>query len=418
MSEKDDLHALWEAAVAAALPDGKFAGRLPARPEGRTLVLGAGKASARMAAAFEDAWGPCEGLVVTRYGHGYPTRFVEVAEAAHPVPDQAGLDASARIFDLARSAGPDDLVVFLISGGASALLVRPAGGLTLAEKQAVNAALLRSGAPIDAMNEVRRCLSGIKGGQLATAAAPAAVVTYLISDVPGDDPAVIGSGPTIIAPAAPERVLAILAAYRIPVSPTLESAIRANGARAAASTATGPVHMLATPLMALQAAAAAAQHRGVVPVILGDALEGEAREAGLLLGGIARSIVEHGLPVPAPVVLLSGGETTVTVRGEGRGGRNTEFLLALLKSIGGLAQVSAIACDTDGIDGIEDNAGAWFDGGSAAKAKVLGLEPASYLARNDAYSFFAGLDQLVQSGATHTNVNDFRAIIVRSQTAR
>ena len=220
-SDKDDLHALWEAAVAAALPDGKFAGRLPARPKGRTLVLGAGKASARMAAAFEDAWGPCEGLVVTRYGHGHPTRFVEVAEAAHPVPDAAGLDASTRILELARSATADDLVVFLISGGASALLVRPADGLTLAEKQAVNVALLRSGAPIDAMNEVRRCISGIKGGQLAVAAAPAAMVTYLISDVPGDDPAVIGSGPTVVGSASPERALAVLASYGIPISPNL-----------------------------------------------------------------------------------------------------------------------------------------------------------------------------------------------------
>ena len=413
MSDQADLHALWQAAVAAALPDGKFVGRLPTRPRGRTIVLGAGKASARMAAAFEEAWGPCEGLVVTRYGHGYPTRFIGVAEAAHPVPDQAGIEASARILALARSAGSDDLVVCLISGGASALLVSPAEGITLAEKQAVNTALLRSGAPIDAMNTVRRCLSAVKGGQLAQAAAPATVVTYLISDVPGDAPSVIGSGPTIVEPCVPDRALEILERYGIGVSPTVAAVIRDSGTRSNASVSSGAVHMLATPMLALQAAATEARQRGLAPVILGDAIEGEARDVGTVLGGIASSVVAHGLPVDAPCVLLSGGETTVTLRGDGRGGRNTEFLLALLSVVGDEPRIAALACDTDGIDGVEDNAGAWFDGKTMRKATESGFAPVKFLSNNDAYTFFSGLDRLVYSGATHTNVNDFRAIIIR-----
>lgn len=405
---------MWEAAVAAALPDGKFAGSLPDRPTGRTLVLGAGKASARMAAAFENSWGVCEGLVVTRYGHAHPTRFVEVAEAGHPVPDAAGVAATRRIMELARSAGPDDLVVFLMSGGASALLVSPIDGVSLEEKQQLNRGMLRSGMPIGGMNEVRRCISAVKGGKLAAIAAPARTLTYLISDVPGDRPEVVGSGPTIPGATNPHHALALLRRYEVDVPPSIAAAIGRNATAATSPAAQVAVHVLATPLIALQAAADEARRCGLQPVILGDALEGEAREMGIVLGGIARSVAAYGCPVPPPCVLLSGGEATVTVRGGGRGGRNTEFLLSLLSSVRGIeSRVAAISCDTDGIDGLEDNAGGLFDEETARRAAELGLEPQAFLARNDAYSFFAATDDLVFSGPTHTNVNDFRAILIR-----
>ncbi|MFG1403302.1 glycerate kinase type-2 family protein [Xanthobacter sediminis] len=413
-TEKDILLAVFEAALAAALPEGKFAGRLPAPPRGRTLVLGAGKAAARMARAFEAEWGrPCEGLVVTRYGHCSPTRFVEVVEAGHPVPDAAGLEATRRILKLARGAGPDDLVVCLISGGASALLTAPAAGLTLADKQALNAALLASGAPISVMNRVRKAVSAVKGGRLAAAIYPARTVTYVISDVPGDDPAIIGSGPTIPEPSAPEAVLELLARAGIAANPALAAAIRANRMEGAPPPA--PVHLIATPLMALEAAAARARAMGITPLILGDAIEGEAREVGTAFAGIARSAAVHGLPARAPCVLLSGGETTVTLRGApgGRGGRNAEFLLALTIALGGQPGIAALACDTDGIDGTEDNAGAWSDSGTMERARAAALDLPAALARHDAYGVFAKLGQLVTTGPTLTNVNDFRAILVQ-----
>ncbi|MFG1431591.1 glycerate kinase [Xanthobacter sp. V2C-8] len=413
-TEQDILLDLFEAALAAALPEGKFAGRLPAPPRGRTLVLGAGKAAARMAQAFEAEWGrPCEGLVVTRYGHACPTRFVEVAEAAHPVPDAAGLEATRRILELARGAGPDDLVVCLISGGASALLTAPAPGLTLADKQALNAALLASGAPIAVMNRVRKAVSAVKGGRLAAAIHPARTETYVISDVPGDDPAVIGSGPTIPEPSDPEGVLELLARAGIPASPALATAIRAN--RMEGAPPAPRVHLIATPLMALEAAAARARTLGIAPLILGDAIEGEAREVGTAFAGIAGSAAAHGLPARAPCVLLSGGETTVTLRGApgGRGGRNAEFLLALTVALGGRAGIAALACDTDGIDGTEDNAGAWSDSRTLERARAAGLDIPAALARHDAYGVFEKLGQLVTTGPTLTNVNDFRAILVQ-----
>lgn len=414
-SDSEILHALFHAALQAALPDGQFEGRLPERPKGRTIVLGAGKASARMAAAFEKAWlaagATCEGLVVTRYGHGTATRSIEIVEAAHPVPDQAGLDAARRIRALALEAGPEDLVVCLISGGASALLSLPAEGLSLADKQEVNRALLQSGAPIGEMNRVRRALSAIKGGRLATAVKPAHLVTYLISDVPGDDPASIGSGPTISEPVDPEAALAILRRYNIDVPERMIEAIRANAVEDHLSG--GIVHMLATPKMALDAAARRARQFGLSPLILGDAIEGEAKEVGRVMAGIAYSALQHGEPIDPPCVLLSGGETTVTVRGKGRGGRNAEFLLSLALSLKGNPAFSAIACDTDGIDGSEDNAGAWFDAGLFAAARRDGLNLETYLANNDAYSAFAALDRLVVTGPTLTNVNDFRCILVR-----
>jgi len=406
----DLLLSLFQTALAAALPDGKFTGLLPPPPRGRTIVLGAGKGSARMAQAFEAAWPhPCSGLVVTRYGHGAPTRHIEIVEASHPVPDAAGLQAAARILALAESAGPDDLVVVLISGGASALLSLPAPGVTLADKQALTKALLKSGAPIAEMNFVRKALSAVKGGRLAAAAAPARMVTYLISDVPGDDPAAIGSGPTIPEASDPQRVLAILESYGIPVSPELVAVINANVVDAVPG---GAVHMLATPRMALAAAAERARALGVAPLILGDGLEGEAREVGTLMAGMARSVAEAGQPIAGPCVLLSGGETTVTVRGSGRGGRNVEFLLSLLIRTAGRPGIAALAADTDGIDGMEANAGAWFDDQTLAKARALGLSPQAHLANNDAYSFFARLDQLVVTGPTLTNVNDFRAVFI------
>ena len=415
------LLALFQAALEAAKPAGKFAGRLPAPPKGRTIVLGAGKAAASMARAFETEWGrPCEGLVVTRYGHGAPTRCVEVVEAAHPVPDAEGERAASRILALASSAGPDDLVICLISGGASALLTLPAPGITLETKRELNRALLSCGAPIGDMNTVRKALSAIKGGRLAAAARRARCVTYLISDVPGDDPAVIGSGPTVPGGADPKTALAILARYAIPVSSATERAMLANAAPAQAF-AGHELHIVATPKMALDAAAAKARLAGLTPLILGDAIEGEAREAATVMAGIAESASRHGVPASRPCVLLSGGETTVTIRPSsgpggaavGRGGRNAEFLLALAIRLDGLAGVSAIACDTDGIDGSEDNAGAWIDAHILAQAAEKGQTAEAYLARHDAYSFFEKLDRLVVSGPTLTNVNDFRAMLIR-----
>ncbi|PVE23091.1 glycerate kinase [Microvirga sp. KLBC 81] len=409
------LRALFDAALAAALPDGKFDERLPSKPKGRTIVLGAGKASARMAATFEEAWakagGTCEGLVVTRYGHAVPTRAIEIVEAAHPVPDEAGLNAAKRILALAHEAGPDDLVVCLISGGASALLSLPAEGITFADKQDLNRALLKSGAPIGEMNVVRKSLSAIKGGRLAAAVGPAQLVTYLISDVPGDDPSSIGSGPTIPEQIDPEAALSILAKYSIDVPLHVVRTIRRNAVES--SIEGGTVHMLATPKMALDAAAGKAREFGLKPLILGDAIEGEAREVGRAMAGIARSVRLYGEPVTVPCILLSGGETTVTVRGAGRGGRNAEFLLSLALSLRGEAGIAAIACDTDGIDGSEDNAGAWFDQAMFAAAQERGIDLASHLARNDAYSAFSQLDRLVVTGPTLTNVNDFRAILIR-----
>ncbi|WP_018182027.1 glycerate kinase type-2 family protein [Kaistia granuli] len=409
------LRALFDAALAASLPDGRFEGRLPLAPKGRTIVLGAGKGAARMVRAFEDAWEAAgnpapEGLAVTRYGHGTPTRFVEVVEASHPVPDAAGMAAAQRILDIAASAGPDDLVVFLMSGGASSLLALPAAGVSLEDKQALNRALLKSGAPIGAMNQVRKALSAIKGGRLAAAAAPARMVTFLISDVPGDDPGAIGSGPTIPEASDPEAALAILAEYGIAIEPRVEQAIRANAVEAGAG---GAVEMLATPKMALDAAAEAARAIGLTPLVLGDALEGEARDVARVLAAIGIYAAAHDQPVAKPCVILSGGETTVTVRGRGRGGRNAEFLLALAVALDGHKGIAAIACDTDGIDGSEDNAGAWIDAGSLGEARARGIDPVARLANNDGYGFFEALGRLVVTGPTLTNVNDFRAILVR-----
>jgi hydroxypyruvate reductase len=414
--DRDILRRLFAAAIGAVDPLAILAPHLPAPPKGRTIVLGAGKAAAAMAKAVEDHWpGPLSGLVVTRYGHGLPCRRIEVIEAAHPVPDAAGQEAARRILAMAQGLNADDLVLCLISGGASALLAIPGEGLTLADKQAVNKALLKSGANITEMNCVRKHLSAIKGGRLAAAAHPAKVVTLLISDVPGDDPSVIGSGPTVADPTSRHDALAVMrkygidmpAALRLLSSPTSETPEPGDPRLARCE-----VRMLGTMQAALQAAADLARRERLTPIILGD-LEGEAREVALVHAGIARQVARHGQPLPAPAVILSGGETTVTVRGQGRGGRNAEFLLALAIALDSHPGISAVAGDTDGIDGTEDNAGALLAPDSLARAAAGGVNAKAMLANNDGYGFFSRLGDLIVTGPTRTNVNDFRAILVR-----
>lgn len=413
----DFLRQLFAAAVAAADPAVSLARHLPAPPRGRTVVVGAGKAAASMARAVEAAWpGELSGLVVTRYGHGAPTKRIAVVEAAHPVPDTAGAAAAQRILNEVARLTPDDLVIALISGGGSALLSLPAPGLTLADKQEVNRALLRSGAGIDEMNCVRRHLSAIKGGRLAAACHPAKVVTLLISDIPGDDPLDIASGPTVPDPTTGAEALAILARYRIEVP----SSVRAHLETGAGGSVrpgderlgTPNLRMVATPLMALKAAAVLATRAGIEPLILGDAITGEAREVGRVMAGIAESVAAHGLPLAPPCVLLSGGETTVTVRGPGRGGRNVEFLLALGAELAGHPRIHALAGDTDGVDGLEEIAGAILTPDTPARAAALGLSLRASLDRNDGHGFFEALGDGVITGPTLTNVNDFRAILI------
>jgi len=411
------LRAMFDAAIAAALPAKCLPPHLPSPPQGRTIVIGAGKASAAMAAALEAHWpGELSGLVVTRYGHAVPCRRIEIVEAAHPVPDAAGRDAAERILGMVQGLSANDLVLCLISGGGSALLALPAPGITFEDKQSVNRALLRSGANIGEMNCVRKHLSAIKGGRLAAAAYPAHVVSLLISDVPGDDPAVIASGPTVPDPSSFADARAVLEKYAI-AAPT---SVVAHLAAAADETPKpddprlrdARTVMLATPQDALMAAAEVARAAGVTPVVLGDSIEGEAREVAMVMAGIARQVLRHGQPACAPCVLLSGGETTVTVRGNGRGGRNAEFSLALAVALGDQAGVYAIAGDTDGIDGTESNAGCLLTPDSIARAHASGVDAKAALRNNDGYGFFAALGDLVTTGPTLTNVNDFRAILV------
>jgi glycerate 2-kinase len=384
---------------------------------GRTLVIGAGKGAAAMAKVVEEHWqGELSGLVVTRYGHGADCKRIEVVEASHPVPDEAGQRAAARMLQMAQGLNENDLVICLISGGGSALLALPADGITLAQKQAVNKALLKSGATIADMNCVRKHLSAIKGGRLALACAPARVVTLLISDIPGDDPGIIASGPTLPDPTTCAQALAILRKYEIEVPPNilthLESGIgetpKPNDVRFARNTH----QVIATAQDALEAAAATARAAGITPYILSDEMEGEARDVGIIHAAIAKQIARRGQPFSAPCVILSGGETTVTVRGNGRGGRNAEFLLSLAVTLNGYPNIHAIACDTDGIDGSEDNAGALYQPDSMQRAAALGLRPRALLENNDGYGFFEALSDLVVSGPTRTNVNDFRAILI------
>jgi len=425
------LRALFDAALAAADPARAILPYLPQPVSGRTVVVGAGKASAAMARAFEEAWatnkqaGPLEGLVVTRHGHAVPCERIRIVEARHPVPDQAGQEAAQQILDLARGLGPQDQLVCLVSGGGSALLTLPTAGLTLADKQAVTQALLRSGATIGEINTVRKHLSAIKGGRLAAAAAPARVVSLAISDVPGDDPAVIASGPTVPDPTTFADARAVLAKYGI----TEPKAVIAHLAAARDETpkpgdpvfAKTQFELIASPQQALTAAAEAALAHNVTPIVLSDRIEGEARDVAAMHAAIAVQLragqlrVGHEIVTP-PAVLLSGGETTVTVHGKGRGGRNNEFLLALAAALakdpGGCGGIYALACDTDGIDGTEDNAGAIVYPNTVDRAASRGIAIKEALAGNDSYGFFAALGDLVVTGPTLTNVNDFRAILV------
>jgi glycerate 2-kinase len=411
------LRAMFDAAVASASPALRVPAHLPARPKGRTIVVGAGKASAAMAKAFEQHWdGPLSGLVVTRYGHAVACERIEIVEAAHPVPDANGETASRRILELVQGLGPDDLVVALISGGGSALLTLPAPGLSLDDKRALNAALLRSGAPIGEMNVVRKHLSAIKGGRLAAAAYPARVLTLVISDVPGDDPSAIASGPTVPDPSTFAEARAVLAKYGISepraAIQQLERAAEESPKPGDPRLAKTDMIMIATPQMSLEAAAAVAERAGVTPLILGDAIEGEAREVAKVMAGIARQAALRGQPSPPPVALLSGGETTVTIRGRGRGGRNVEFLLSLAVELEGLAGVWAIAGDTDGVDGAEEVAGAVVAPDTLARAAAKGIDAKARLADNDGHGFFEALGDQVITGPTLTNVNDFRAILI------
>jgi glycerate 2-kinase len=427
------LRSLFDAAVAAALPSAaSIAAFLPPPPKGRTLVLGAGKAGGAMAAALEAAWpadAAMSGLVVTRYDY-VPPAFaalqarrvarIEVVEAAHPVPDAAGRRAAERIAALAHGLTADDLVICLMSGGASSLLALPAEGVTLDEKRAFNRALLKSGAAIDEMNCVRKHLSAIKGGRLAAMSAPARVVTLLVSDVPGDSPATIGSGPTVPDPTTCADALAILDRYAIDVPKT----IRAHLERGDYETpkpvdpafAGNLVHLVATPQQSLEAAAAAARAAGIEAHILSDEIEGESREVGKVHAALARQIARRAQPFAPPCVLLSGGETTVTVRpssgAPGRGGRASEFLLGCAVALQGEPGVHVLAADTDGIDGSEENAGAFVDADTLSRAAALGLKPRAFLERNDAYGFFEALGDLLVTGPTFTNVNDFRAMLI------
>ncbi|MEO7493330.1 MAG: glycerate kinase [Massilia sp.] len=411
------LRDLFGSAVEVVLAERCMPPHLPAPPRGRTVVIGAGKGAAAMAAALEAHWpAPLSGLVVTRYGHGAPTKFIEVVEASHPVPDAAGQRAAQRMLEMVQGLTEDDLVLCLISGGGSALLTAPAPCMTLDEKQELNRALLKSGATIGEMNCLRKHLSTIKGGRLALACAPARVETLLVSDIPGDDPALIASGPTLTDATTCADALAVVDKYRIAVSAKVRAWLESGEGetpkpgdpRFAGHRST----VIASAQHALEAAAAKSRALGYQTHILSDSIEGEARDIALMHAAMVRQIVQHGQPFSRPCILLSGGETSVTMRGNGRGGRNTEFLLALAIALDGLPGVHAIACDTDGIDGSEDNAGAVIGPDTLARAAQLGVLPKQYLHENDAWGFFDKLDDLVVIGPTLTNVNDFRAILI------
>ena len=411
------LRQMFDAAIASAQPALCLPPHLPEPPSGRTIVIGAGKASAAMARALEDRWpGPLEGLVVTRYGYAVPCERIEIVQAAHPVPDEAGLVASQRIAAKVRGLSADDLVIALISGGGSSLLVAPAPGLTLADKRAVNTALLASGATISEMNCVRRHLSALKGGRLGALCHPARVVTLLISDVPGDDPRDIASGPTVGDPTTCADALAIVDRYRMTVPAAVRRLLESGAGESVKPgdprLARSEIRMITAPQIALEAAARVARDAGVPAYILGDSLEGEARDLGKAMAGIARQVATRGQPFEPPCVLLSGGETTVTVRGPGRGGRNVEFLLSLAVTLDGLAGVHAIAGDTDGVDGAEEIAGALVAPDTLARAWASGVNPRASLDANDGHGFFRALGDSVITGPTLTNVNDFRAILV------
>ncbi|WP_192179247.1 glycerate kinase type-2 family protein [Mesorhizobium amorphae] len=415
---KTFLTSIFTAAVAAADPERTIRDHLPAKPKGRTIVIGAGKGSAQMAAAFEKVWdGPIEGLVVTRYGYGAKCERIEIIEAAHPVPDAAGLEASRRLLEKVQGLTADDLVVALISGGGSALLPSPAEGLTLADEIAVNEALLASGAPIAAMNTIRKHLSTIKGGRLAAAAHPAKVVSLVVSDIPGDNPALVASGPTVPDTGSRADALASISAYGMKLPASVMAHI--NSPAADAPRPDDPrfvgneVHLIASAGVSLEAAAAEARRLGIEAVILSDSIEGEAREVGGVHAAIAREVATRSRPFQKPVLILSGGETTVTLRAKGKGGRNSEFLLAFAIGISGMEGVHALAADTDGIDGSEDNAGAFADGSTVSRMRTAGVDAKAMLAGNNAWTAFNAVGDLFVPGPTGTNVNDLRAILIR-----
>ena len=408
------LKQVMKTALKAAMPEDKFK-FVPEKPPGKLIVLGAGKAAASMASEFEKSYDfPIEGIVITRYGHYTKTKFVKVIEASHPVPDQAGLDATRKLFNLAKSTTDQDHVVFLISGGASSLLSLPLDGITFKEKQRISSELLMSGAPIDEMNIVRRSLSQIKGGRLAEVIYPSKITTYMISDIPGDDPSYIGSGPTIQATGKNEDSIAILRKYKINISPKIEEIILHH---TLPKLIDQPMHMISTPMMALKAAARTAEIEGYIPIILSDSLEGEASIEGRKMAKLALDIQKNkkfnDIYLKKPILLLSGGETTVTVKGNGRGGRNSEFMLSMAIALKGNKNIDALAIDTDGIDGVEDNAGAYISSNTLNKAKSNNLNPLDYLMNNDAYSFFEAIGDLIITSPTLTNVNDFRAVLIR-----
>lgn len=408
---------LFDAAVASAQPEVAIPANLPEPPKGRTFVIGAGKASAAMAQALEKHWdGPISGVVVTRYGYEVPCEKIEILEAAHPVPDAAGAAAAERILDYVKDTSEDDLVICLISGGGSALLPMPLSGLTLEDKQAVSRSLLKSGATISEMNCVRRHLSAIKGGRLAAACHPAKVVNLLISDVPGDDPIDIASGPTVADKTTCQDALEIVRRYAIDVPPRVIELLETGEGESIKPedprVTDIETRMIATPRMALNAAADLAKKVGITPIILGDSIEGEARDVGQVFAGITQEFATQEGPIKKPCVLLSGGETTVTVRGNGRGGRNVEFLLSFAIALKGLDNVYALSGDTDGVDGLEEIAGAYCSPDTLARAWDKGLKPLDSLENNDGHGFFEVLGDSVVTGPTLTNVNDFRAILI------
>lgn len=423
MQDKDFFTTLFRAAVDAADPERTIASHLPPKPRGRTIVIGAGKGSAQMASAFEKAWAKqhpgaaVEGLVVTRYGFGAPCEHIEIIEASHPVPDAAGLVASRRLLQTVSGLTADDLVVALISGGGSALLPSPPEGMTIEDEIAVNKVLLASGAPISAMNAVRKHLSTIKGGRLAAAAHPARVFSLIVSDIPGDNPAFVASGPTVTDETTRDDALAIVERYGL----DLPKAALAHLASAAADApkpgeavfAGHEHHVIASAGVSLEAAAKAAREAGIEAFILSDAIEGEAREVAHVHAALAKHVLARNQPFAKPVVILSGGETTVTVRGKGKGGRNSEFLLSLAIDIDGADGISAFAADTDGIDGSEDNAGAFADSTSVARLLAKGHDASAYLNGNNAWTAFDAIGDLFVPGPTGTNVNDLRAILIR-----
>lgn len=408
------LRSLFDRAVEVADPMRSLARFLPDKPAGRVVVIGAGKASARMAEAVEAAWGPCEGLVITRYGYGRPCRGIRIVEAAHPVPDAAGAAATAEMLDLLTGLEESDFVLALISGGASALLVAPTKGVTLAEKQAVNAALLASGAPISAMNVVRKHLSRVKGGQLAAAAYPARMLALMISDVPGDDPAFIGSGPTVGDATTPADAAEVLRRWSVPVPASVLGALARSGVIPPGDQRLSRAEnvIYAAPAQSLAAAATIAEEAGCEVRLLGDRLEGEARAVAVEQAALARGIAAGLTPGDKPVLLLSGGELTVTRTGDGIGGPNAEFCLALALALDGAPGIHAIACDTDGVDGAAEVAGAVIGPDTLTRAKAVGWDAAAALGRNDAHSFFAAVGGQVVTGPTLTNVNDFRAVLI------